>query len=84
MNTSRLYPQYTDILKINCREVARLFGDGATYDAIENYLRKPKKQASALKEAASGREAPSVTSSRSKKAKTIADSPTKTRKSLNV
>ncbi|KAF9733939.1 hypothetical protein PMIN06_009315 [Paraphaeosphaeria minitans] len=33
---------------INCREVARIFGPDATYDAIENFLRKPKKKAKEL------------------------------------
>ncbi|KAJ4353920.1 uncharacterized protein N0V89_005651 [Didymosphaeria variabile] len=33
---------------INCKEVARIFGPEATYDAIENFLRKPKKKAKEL------------------------------------
>ncbi|KAJ4324216.1 hypothetical protein N0V94_001428 [Neodidymelliopsis sp. IMI 364377] len=62
--------------KVNCREVARLFGDGATYDAIENYLRKPKKQALALKAAAEDREAPATPTTTRKK--TTATTPTST------
>ncbi|KAF2474144.1 uncharacterized protein BDR25DRAFT_311534 [Lindgomyces ingoldianus] len=38
--------------KINCREVARLFGGEATYNAIENFLRGPKKMAQSLKKEA--------------------------------
>ncbi|KAK7190156.1 hypothetical protein DPSP01_007990 [Paraphaeosphaeria sporulosa] len=45
---------------INCREVARIFGPEATYDAIENFLRKPKKKAKELitEAAARGNSAP--------------------------
>ncbi|KAF2854269.1 hypothetical protein T440DRAFT_271773 [Plenodomus tracheiphilus IPT5] len=35
--------------KINCTEVARLYGKDATYNAIENFLRKPKRVATQLK-----------------------------------
>ncbi|KAF2272278.1 uncharacterized protein EI97DRAFT_462065 [Westerdykella ornata] len=45
--------------KINCREVARLFGKDATYNTIENFLRKPKKFAQQLKEEAGDAPAPS-------------------------
>ncbi|KAF2446337.1 hypothetical protein P171DRAFT_257583 [Karstenula rhodostoma CBS 690.94] len=40
---------------INCREVARIFGPEATYDAIENFLRKPKKKAKELAAEAAAR-----------------------------
>ncbi|USP78706.1 hypothetical protein yc1106_05980 [Curvularia clavata] len=36
--------------KIDIREVARLYGDGMTYDALECHLRPWKKQATALKD----------------------------------
>ena len=55
------------------------FGQGATYDAVEGQLRKPKKQAAELKEEAKGRAGPAVAPSRSKKTKNITDSPAKTR-----
>ncbi|KAH9872870.1 hypothetical protein J1614_005264 [Plenodomus biglobosus] len=42
--------------KINCREVARLFGRNATYNTIENQLRKPKKLAADLKKEARDKE----------------------------
>ncbi|KAJ4302629.1 hypothetical protein N0V90_001518 [Kalmusia sp. IMI 367209] len=42
-------------LAINCKEVARLFGSEATYDAIENFLRKPKRKAQELRDQAAGR-----------------------------
>ncbi|KAF2659024.1 hypothetical protein K491DRAFT_561455, partial [Lophiostoma macrostomum CBS 122681] len=45
--------------KINCKEVARLFGGGATYNAIENFLRAPKKKAVELKAEAGDSAAPS-------------------------
>ncbi|KAF2715235.1 hypothetical protein K504DRAFT_22769 [Pleomassaria siparia CBS 279.74] len=35
--------------KINCARVAQLFGEGATYNAIENFLRGPKREAMKLK-----------------------------------
>ncbi|KAF2637746.1 hypothetical protein P280DRAFT_509479 [Massarina eburnea CBS 473.64] len=49
---------------INCREVARIYGDGATYNAIENFLRKPKRKAAEMKAEANGREAPAPSPSR--------------------
>ncbi|KAJ4333202.1 hypothetical protein N0V95_009483 [Ascochyta clinopodiicola] len=61
---------------LNMNEVARLFGQGATYDAVEGQLRKAKKLAAELKADAKGRPGP-VTPSRSKKYKTI-QSPAKT------
>jgi len=65
-------------------EVARLFGQGATYDAVEGQLRKAKKAAAALKEEAAGRSGPAVTPSRSKKTKTVNSSPVKTRELLKL
>ncbi|KAF9696417.1 hypothetical protein EKO04_005182 [Ascochyta lentis] len=62
-------------LKMN--EVARLFGQGATYDAVEGQLRKAKKLAAELAADAAGRAGPAATPSRSKKQKTI-ESPAKT------
>jgi hypothetical protein len=41
-------PDPTNKPQINCKEVARIFGPDATYDAIENFLRKPKKKAKEL------------------------------------
>lgn len=46
--------------QINCTEVARLYGGEATYSAIENFLRKPKKQAQKLKAEAVDRKAPAA------------------------
>jgi hypothetical protein len=37
-------------VQINCTKVAQIFGEGATYSAIENFLRGPKRQAKKLKE----------------------------------
>lgn len=44
--------------QINCREVARLFGQDATYNAIENFLRKPKQEAKKLRAEAAGTTGP--------------------------
>ena len=65
-------------------EVARLFGQGATYDAVEGQLRKVKEAAVILKEEAACRAGPAVTPSRSKKTKNVTNSPVKTRKSHKV
>ncbi|KAF2181722.1 hypothetical protein K469DRAFT_691810 [Zopfia rhizophila CBS 207.26] len=55
---------------INCKEVARLFGPEATYNAIENFLRTPKKKAAQLKENAGDSITPSPSRPRTpKKAK---------------
>ncbi|KAJ4400320.1 hypothetical protein N0V91_008779 [Didymella pomorum] len=62
---------------LDINEVVRLFGEGATYDAVEGQLRKAKKSAAALKEEATGRSGPAMTPSRSKKTKTVNDSPVK-------
>ncbi|KAF2012639.1 hypothetical protein BU24DRAFT_453011 [Aaosphaeria arxii CBS 175.79] len=43
---------------ININEVARLMGDGITYNQIENQLRKVKADAKKLKDEAKGRGAP--------------------------
>jgi hypothetical protein len=59
-------------------EVARLFGQGATYDAVEGQLRKAKKAAAALKEEAASRSGPLSTPSRAKKTKNVKDSPLQT------
>ncbi|KAF2203711.1 hypothetical protein GQ43DRAFT_347710, partial [Delitschia confertaspora ATCC 74209] len=40
---------------VNCTEVARIFGLGATYNSIENFLRKPKKLAQRLQKEAAQR-----------------------------
>lgn len=60
-------------------EVARLFGQGATYDAVEGQLRKAKKAAAALKEEAASRSGPVSTPSRAKKTKNVKNSPLQTR-----
>ncbi|KAF1957332.1 hypothetical protein CC80DRAFT_491469 [Byssothecium circinans] len=49
---------------INCREVARIYGGEATYNAIENFLRKPKKKAQEMKAEANGRQGPAPSPSR--------------------
>jgi hypothetical protein len=65
--------------QINVAEIARLYGGEMTYNAVENYLRKFRKEAKAIKEAAADREgpAPSPARSRTKKADAMA-SPSKT------
>jgi hypothetical protein len=60
-------------------EVARVFGKGATYDAVEGQLRKAKRLATELKEEAKDRAGPTSTPSRAKKTKNAVDSPVKTR-----
>lgn len=50
--------------QINCKEVARLFGQDATYNAIENFLRKPKKEAAKLRAEAMGTTAPAPSPAR--------------------
>lgn len=50
--------------QVNCTEVARLYGEDATYNAIEGFLRKPKKQAIQLKEEAAGRQSPACSPAR--------------------
>lgn len=64
-------------------EVARLFGRGATYDAVEGQLRKAKKQARELKEEAGGRSGPAEPVSKATKIKGVSSSPAKSRKSLH-
>jgi hypothetical protein len=56
--------------QINVAEIARLYGGEMTYNAVENYLRKFRKEAKAIKEAAADREgpAPSPARPRTKKA----------------
>jgi hypothetical protein len=68
---NRIRPQ------INCREVARLYGGNATYNAIENFLRKPKAKAKELKAEAAGRDGPvaSLARPRAPKTPTKKDSP---------
>jgi len=58
----------------NCTEIARMYGQDASYNSIENFLRKPKRVAAQLKEEAAGREA--LSSSPSKKV-TVKSSPAK-------
>lgn len=65
--------------QLDMNEVARLFGQGATYDAVEGQLRKAKKAAAALKEEAVGRSGPATTRSRAKKTKNANGSLVKTR-----
>ncbi|KAF2680136.1 hypothetical protein K458DRAFT_407462 [Lentithecium fluviatile CBS 122367] len=55
---------------INCREIARLYGGEATYNAIENFLRKPKKKATELKAEAAGRDGPAPSPARPRAPKT--------------
>jgi hypothetical protein len=66
----------TDPKQISVAEIARLYGGEMTYNAVENYLRRFRKDAKAIKEAATDREspAPSPARPRTKKAET---SPTK-------
>jgi hypothetical protein len=56
--------------QINCREVARLYGGDATYNAIENFLRKPKAKAKELKAEAAGRDGPAASPARPRAPKT--------------
>jgi hypothetical protein len=57
--------------QINCKEVARYFGGDATYNAIENFLRKPKQKALELKKGA-GSEVP-ASPARPKQKKSVTD-----------
>ncbi|KAF3042107.1 hypothetical protein E8E12_003222 [Didymella heteroderae] len=68
---------------LSMKEVARLFGQGATYDAIEGQLRKAKNAAAVLKEEAAGRSVPAKTPSRKMKTKNAKDNLSKTRELLN-
>lgn len=77
-----LFGEVLTASKLDMNEVARLFGQGATYDAVEGQLRKAKKAATALKDEAAGRSGPAMTPSRSKKTKNVNDSPVKTRELL--
>lgn len=45
-------------LQINIKEIARLYGGEMTYNAVENYLRRFRKEAKTMKAAAEGRETP--------------------------
>ncbi|KAG9196097.1 hypothetical protein G6011_01218 [Alternaria panax] len=47
--------------KMNIHEVARLYGKDMTYHALENRMRKYKKEATALKDESAGREGPAKT-----------------------
>lgn len=64
--------------QINCAEVARLFGQEASYDAIEGFLRKPKKVAAQLIEEAEGKPCP-MKSPRKAKRSAATPSPRKQR-----
>lgn len=57
-------------MQVNCREIARLYGGEATYNAIENFLRKPKAKAKQLKAEAEGREGPVASPARPRAPKT--------------
>lgn len=46
------------------KEVARFYGNGATYDAVEGQLRKAKKLAKDLQAEANGRSGPAKAASR--------------------
>ncbi|KAF2263878.1 hypothetical protein CC78DRAFT_603129 [Lojkania enalia] len=63
--------------QINCKEVARIFGGEATYNAIENFLRKPKKLANQLKAEAAGKEGPVPSPARPRTSTTPKSSPLK-------
>ena len=60
-------------------EVARVFGKGANYDAVEGQLRKATRLAAEMKDEAKDRAGPTSTPSRAKKTKNAVDSPVKTR-----
>ncbi|KAF2107580.1 hypothetical protein BDV96DRAFT_606421 [Lophiotrema nucula] len=49
---------------VNCREVARLFGGEATYNAVECALRKPKKLAKQLLDDAVDKKSPAASPAR--------------------
>ncbi|KAJ4379387.1 hypothetical protein N0V86_005432 [Didymella sp. IMI 355093] len=53
--------------KVDIHEMARLYGEGMTYNALENFLRKRKKEANELKEAAADRAGPAASTPRAKK-----------------
>ncbi|KAJ4991660.1 hypothetical protein SVAN01_02775 [Stagonosporopsis vannaccii] len=62
---------------LNMNEVARVFGQGATYDAVEGQLRKAKKLAKELKTEADGRSGPAKATSRASKTDNVKASPAK-------
>jgi hypothetical protein len=55
--------------QINIHEVVRLYGEGMTYDALENHLRPWKKQAQALRAEAADNTAAKSAKSPAKKTK---------------
>ncbi|KAF1915579.1 hypothetical protein BDU57DRAFT_277290 [Ampelomyces quisqualis] len=61
--------------KISPAEIARIYGGDMTYNAVEGYLRKFRKEAKDMKTEASGRVAAAPSPARPKKTKNV--SPTK-------
>ncbi|KAH7087725.1 hypothetical protein FB567DRAFT_628638 [Paraphoma chrysanthemicola] len=59
--------------KISVAEIARLYGGDMTYNAVENYLRKFRREAKDMKDDAAGRDgpAPSPARPRTKKASNV-------------
>jgi hypothetical protein len=64
------------ILQINVAEIARLYGSDMTYHAVENYLRKFRREAKDMKAQAEGRMSAAPSPARPRQTKKIA-SPTK-------
>jgi hypothetical protein len=58
-------------------EIARLYGGDMTYNAVENYLRKFRKEAKDMKAQAADREGPAPSPARPKTKKASTVSPTK-------
>ena len=57
--TTLLFKKHTlNHTQVNVHEIARLYGGDMTYHALQNQLRKIKKDAAAMKEEAAGREGP--------------------------
>ncbi|KAF2028430.1 hypothetical protein EK21DRAFT_29601, partial [Setomelanomma holmii] len=63
--------------KINVAEVARLYGQDMTYHAVENYLRKFRKNSKEMKSEAADRGGPVSSPARSRTKKAGDASPTK-------
>lgn len=68
---------------MNCKEIARLYGGEATYNAIENFMRKPKKVAQELMAQAEGKPAAAPSPVRPRKTATPKTTPKKDGESMS-
>jgi hypothetical protein len=77
---SRLLLNY---YQVNIAEIARLYGQDMTYYALENYLRKVRKDAKDMKIAAADRDLPAPSPARPRTKKASSVSPVKAGRSHN-